>query len=55
MWFEFLQTFALRDCMLKNREYYAPVLEEEDAFVEGKETAEDETKTPDSDVLSTSD
>jgi len=24
-----MQTFALRECMLKNREYYAPVLEEE--------------------------
>lgn len=24
-----LQTYALRECMLKHREYYAPVLEEE--------------------------
>jgi hypothetical protein len=23
------QTYALRECMLKHREYYAPVLEEE--------------------------
>ena len=43
-----LQTFALRDCMLKNKEYYAPVLEEEDAFVEDKEVAETESKGPDS-------
>ena len=31
------QTFALRDCMLQNKDYYAPVLEEEDAFVDEKE------------------
>lgn len=24
-----MQTYALRECMLKHRDYYAPVLEEE--------------------------
>lgn len=41
--------------MLKNREYYAPVLEEEDAFVEEKEAAEDGSKIPESTEPITSD
>lgn len=33
------QTYALRECMLKHRDYYAPVLEEEADFVVDKEEA----------------
>ena len=33
------QTFALRECMLERKEYYRPVLGEEDEYVADKEEA----------------
>lgn len=34
-----LQTFAMRECMLEHKEYYAPVLGEEGEYVADKEEA----------------
>ena len=34
-----MQTADLRDCMLRNKEYYAPVLEEEEGFAAEKAQA----------------
>lgn len=37
--FLFLQTIRLRECMLDHRDYYAPLLEEEEAEMEAARQA----------------